>query len=229
MDLELHTMFTFMVNVMKFEDPWPHIVEDDFLEPEMYEFLFSLIKYDKNQYKTIWSAEKHKKDYFEKPGCKTRYESYNYFTGEIYSVYSKYSIPFSEEIMDVLCYVQDKLFEHLTVLNPKRLENVETIMLHIQTLQSQKYEGTTNGFHTDPPTRLLTSIVYTDEYNHGTFLSNTKESNLEYHPFHEVVPEQNRALIFCSEENKTWHAYVSNSKKPRTTFNFSLKGKPDGN
>ena len=56
MDLELHTMFTFMVNVMKFEDPWPHIVEDNFLEPEMYEFLFSLIKYDKNQYKiVIWN------------------------------------------------------------------------------------------------------------------------------------------------------------------------------
>ena len=63
MDLELRIMFTFMGNVMIVKDPWPHIIEDNFLEPEMYKFLVSLIKYDKKRYKTIWCAEKHKKDY----------------------------------------------------------------------------------------------------------------------------------------------------------------------
>ena len=219
MDLELRTMFTFMGNVMIVKDPWPHIIEDNFLEPEMYKFLVSLIKYDKKRYKTIWCAEKHKKDYYEKLASKQRYDGYNHFDGEIYSVYAKYRIPYSKEIMDILCYAQDKLVERMMMLMPERLDNVKTIALHIQTLQSTKLKGTTNDFHTDPPTRLISSVVYTDKNNHGTFLG---------YPKQEIKPEENRALTFCSVKDKTWHAYVSNSDKPRTTFNFILKGKPDG-
>ena len=169
-----------MGSVMIINDPWPHIVEDNFLEPEMYQFLYNLIKYDKNKYKTIWCAEKHKKDHIEKLGVRDRYRGYNHFDGEIYSVYSKYSIPYSEEIMNILGYAQDKLVKHMQLLMPERIKNVQTVVLHIQTLQSQKMEGTTNGFHTDPPSRLITNIVYTDENNYGTFLSKYSKSQNDY-------------------------------------------------
>lgn len=204
---------------MLIREPWPHIVEDNFLEPEIYSFLVNLIQYDKNHSKTIWCAEKHLKDYYGREGSKERYNEYNPFDGKITNSYIKNRIPYSKEIMNILCEVQDKLVDRMAFLIPDRLSRIKSIMLHIQTLNSQKMKNTNNDWHVDTDSRLLTNIVYTDENNNGTFIG---------YPEQEIKPKANRSLTFCSVRGKTWHAYVSNSNKPRTTFNFTLKGIPDG-
>ena len=174
MDLELRIMFTFMGNVMIVKDPWPHIIEDNFLEPEMYKFLVSLIKYDKKRYKTIWCAEKHKKDYYERLASKQRYDGYNHFDGEIYSVYAKYSIPYSKEIMDILCYAQDKLVERMMMLMPERLDNVKTT--HAYILNENMYDVIidlfdSKGIHNSPSWNGSDPNRLNIDYRYATDLS----------------------------------------------------------
>jgi len=193
---------------MKYDDPWPHIILDDFLDQEDVNNLLAeadnildLAGLPEDRHQLMLSL-----DYTtDKSSMSLRVDQ-------------KIKVDYkSEEIANIPKKYRDKLvrlYRDLTGKVPRYTEALMELMIC-------NHEFSFN-IHDEGPYKVLSTVTYlSKEDNHGTTMYRSKEDDY-FNPVKTVDWKQNRCFVFAGQKNKTWHAFGSNGKNTRITLNIFL-------
>ena len=188
-------------NLTIYNEPFKHIVEDNFLNKEDFEKLKSrinrLINNSGNEYG--YSVE-YNQSRISIPDLRITMES---------------SILKNEELLDFFKKYEHKLLDHLKKLAPNKVHLYDSFSLQL----SKTIKTGTYHIHDDSAEKLLSVVIYlSPKKNLGTFLYKRNENI----PFKQVNWRQNRYLAFSRLEGKTRHSYKSNNQEDRYTLVLNL-------
>ena len=195
------------------QSPWEHLIQSDFLDMDDFNLLTSLIDYDPDCNKTIQCAKK--------PIGEHKFKNFNGPKNPTDAVFKE--LPKSKELLELLSMVEIKLLDNLKLLGGDPWDReTQAIDVQVQTLIQDKKIS----LHCDALSKILSTIVYTDSTDYGTFISDNCYNHIDECVEVDSIP--NSALSFISIKDKTWHGYLSKNInsviKPRTTFNFFIRG-----
>jgi hypothetical protein len=193
---------------MKYDDPWPHIIVDDFLDQEDLDNL--LVEADNILDLAGVPEDRHQLlvnfDY------KTKKSSISLRVGQKINV--EYS---SEEIANIPSKYKDKLVKLYRSLTGK-VPNYKQVLMELMICNRQfSYK-----IHDEIPQKVLSTVTYlSKDDNHGTTMYRSKEDDYS-NPVKTVDWKQNRCFVFAGQKDKTWHAFGSNGENTRITLNIFL-------
>ena len=175
--------------------PWPHIVIDNFLKNEHFEYLESHL----NGLAALNRKPHHVYD--------------NYIDAE--NVVNSSCLPeeFVRKLQDSYHHVCMDILNNLAPLKAQLYTHSEFHLVY-----------TRNGFsfpiHDDIPQKLLSCVVYlSPQENLGTYLYEKKHDKT---PFSTVEWKQNRALFFSRIDSTTWHSYSAKENSTRLCLVYNL-------
>ena len=177
------------------DHPWPHIVIDNFLKHEHYEYLTS-----------------HLSDLAEL-NSKPHHVYDNYI--DCQNVVNSSSLP-AEFVRELQRSYHPVCLDILAKLAPSKMKLYTHSEFHLV--------YTRNGFsfpiHDDIPQKLLSCVVYlSPRDNLGTLLYRKKHDRT---PFSTVEWKQNRALFFSRVDSTTWHSYSAKANSTRLCLVYNL-------
>jgi hypothetical protein len=187
--------------VTEYDDPWKHIIIDDFLDRETFKWLVDYIKSDKN----LFNPEE------------ITSENHQPWYGAESEVYDK--------LLPFLIKVKDQYQDKLNYTN-RHIPNV--CYPHFQ-INFCNPNFRFPEIHQDNENKALTVVLYvypndsdgTEIYS--SFDENSLAKRVEWKP--------NRALCFVSQRNpefpQTWHNFGNTRKEVRVTINLTLEKEID--
>lgn len=194
---------------MKYDNPWPHMIVDDFLEKEDID---SLLKEAKNIL-----------ELGEKPTVRHRLLCH----WDCASNTVKSKVNLNEDINFRGAYVSE--VEHLPKKYEPKLKKIykqfkekspkHTSVLMELMICNEKFQ---HKIHDESPYKLLSTVTYiSKDENNGTTMYTSEEDEYS-NPEKKVEWLQNRCFIFSGERGRTWHAFSSNGENIRITLNLFL-------
>ena len=172
---------------------WPHVIMDDFLDPEDFAVLSS-----------------HPKDHVAAGKVLSIFNNQVFADGRV--VAENLS---KELLVRIHSRCHPKMYKLLQELAPNKVHLYEYSDYELVITGSK----CPFPVHDDIPSKLLSIVVYlSPEHNTGALLYDNREGR---NP-HEVPWKQNRALIFSRREQVTWHAYKGDGKNNRLALVYNL-------
>lgn len=179
-------------------DPWKHILLEDFLSFEDFK---SLREIAKNEIKPLGNKKKIRLvKIYDTNGNELNTEDTNDGGQPLH--YSGLFESYFEISKSILAY-----------LDISKIADIKKINFEMQSIEPNfSYK-----VHCDRPDKLLSIVIYLDpDHNYGTFIhkSESDEGN-------EIKWDLNSGVAFSARYDHTWHSFKSNEKR-RTTFNINL-------
>jgi hypothetical protein len=174
-------------------DPWPHIVVDDFFEKT---------DFDKISTACVKLQEQYKDQVVTADSCLSFAEVYDIIGEEVFSIILKSNRVLLDTISE---YPVNRTFD--------RYVSFPTFHILPPNFPPQKV-------HDEALDKSISVVVYLyPAISIGTALFKTqqRESFVK-----EIEWKPNRAMIFCGQENVTWHDFYSR-EYPRVTLNFFIR------
>jgi hypothetical protein len=161
------------------------------------------------------------------------FEELNRACTKLYSIYEQSTRTRNKiNIYDAKIYIGEEAVKIIENLNTQILNNLNKIFLNytdyrkydeyyiIPFFQILNPNSSYEHIHVDDVNTTTTIVVYMNPIDSiGTILytSDIEESYIET-----IEWKQNRGIIFCNIDNKTWHNYKTENS-PRITLNFFIK------
>jgi hypothetical protein len=176
-------------------EPWPHIIIDNFLKKEHYDYLESHLAH----LAALNSKPHHVYD--------------NYIDSENVVNSSSLQEEFVRELQNSYHHVCMDILTRLAPLKAQLYTHSEFHLVY-----------TKNAFsfpiHDDIPQKLLSCVVYlSPKENLGTYLYKKKHDKT---PYTTVEWKQNRALFFSRYDSATWHSYSAKQDSSRLCLVYNL-------
>ena len=198
-----------ILNSEVYDYPWEHQIVDNIIDAESFNRIRSICKHlvDRENIKKYPLLTKKMKQ-----ACMG---SFN--LSQSFHVYDLINAGVSEDTVELLHDISQEFLEitseiHSKYSNPRFFDNYQAI-----TQINMDFQGVPRDVHDEYPIKSVSVVIYLDpEENEATalHLDESDESIVK-------IPEWklNRGLIFCGEENKTWHSCkVKENKKIRFAF-----------
>ena len=193
--------FSSKINVI--QEPFMHIIEDNFLEDDDFNLLCTRIK-------NLIDNSGPDNDY----GSSVTSNSATISIPKLI-ITKESSILSNDELIKFFKKYEKKLLNHLEKLAPKKRNLYDKFSFQVsKTIKNCEYP-----IHEDTPQKLLSVVIYLQpKKNLGTFLYE-KNSSI---PSKIVEWKENRYLAFSRLRGVTYHSYKCNDKEDRYTLLLNL-------
>lgn len=178
-------------------DPWAHQIVNDIIDPD----LFVLIQ---QQCQPLLSM-----------AIDSNFQLYP-------RDFSKYGLRFERDLNEISNDLLDNFKTIIKRYPYHRLGLKHIVDAHLSITPPKPY---TYELHDESPEKVLSIVVYvTPDQNTGTILYTDRNES----SYVKSIPWQpNSALVFCGQDNVTWHSYQSDSLSNRVTLNLFVKSSID--
>lgn len=194
-------------------DPWPHVVIDDFLALPHLDSLLTL-SYNENpkiDKPAVSSYEIINKEYKSKFPKKWKKLGNKNIIKKINGTKIRKSL-----VIGIAKSYKKLLFKMLEELAPQRIPLYDYTEVQI----ASTHKDTVYRMHTDSPDRLLTCVVYLrPESNMGTIMSKSANGP----DLKTVEWKRNRAFIFSSIKDVSWHRWQGDNLNSRHVLIIILR------